>query len=76
MKLTRAEAETFKARIKVECNGWDYIAWVDGMEEEFATTWGSTPEVARADMEERLDEAADTGLVSYCLGESFMEDPN
>lgn len=64
MRLTRTEAAQFKAAIRVEyndrnatpCRDWDYLAWVDGMEEELATTWGRTPEEARADMEERLND--------------------
>lgn len=39
----------------------DYIAWVPGMEEEFATTWGRTPDEARAWMEECIDEIAEEG---------------
>lgn len=62
--LTRADAERLKAAIRVEyndvnatpCRDWDYLARVDGMEEEFATTWGRTPEAARADMEALLDD--------------------
>lgn len=51
----------------------DYIAWVPGMEEEFATTWGRTPEEARADMFERIDEIAEEGGCSPMNGEQFED---
>lgn len=83
MRLTHDEAARFKAAVRVEYNDrnatpmreCDYIAWVPGMEEEFATTWGRTPEEARADMFERIGEAVEDGLAPRSTGEQFMEDP-